>query len=240
MISKNEIKYIQTLFHKKTRNEEGLFIAEGVKLINELIESDFVIKKIYATEEWASIYPNIDTVQIIQDFELEKISSLATPNQVVALLEQRETVNEPSLSNSITLVLDGIQDPGNLGTIIRIADWFGIKQIIASIDTVDMYNPKVVQSTMGSIIRINVWYKDLPSFLSNCSVPVYGALLNGANLHHIEKVNEAILVIGNESKGIREQVLPFIKHPVTIPKIGGAESLNAAVATGIILSHLTK
>ena len=240
MISKNEIKYIQTLFHKKTRDTEGLFIAEGVKLVNELIESDFAVKKIYATEGWAALHAHLNTVQIVQGYQLEKISNLANPNQVLAVVEQKKILKEPSLTGTITLVLDGIQDPGNLGTIIRIADWFGIKQIIASTDTADMYNPKVVQSTMGSIIRINVWYKDLPSFLSNCSVPVYGALLNGSNLYYIEKINEAVLVIGNESKGIREQILPFIKHPVTIPKIGGAESLNAAVATGIILSHLIK
>lgn len=127
-----------------------------------------------------------------------------------------------------------------MGTIIRIADWFGIEQIIASEDTVELYNPKVIQSTMGSFMRIKLWYKPLTHFLSALQVPVYGALLTGNNLYEQPLLKEGVLVIGNESKGIRPELLPFISHPVTIPRIGGAESLNAAVATGILLSHLIK
>ncbi len=138
------------------------------------------------------------------------------------------------------MVLDGIQDPGNFGTIIRIADWFGIKQIVASEDTVELYNPKVIQSTMGSFLRVNVWYQPLPGFLQSAGIPVYGALLNGKNMHGEPPVTEGLLVIGNESKGISKELLPFISHPITIPRLGGAESLNAAVAAGIIVSHLTK
>jgi RNA methyltransferase, TrmH family len=136
------------------------------------------------------------------------------------------------------MVLDNIQDPGNLGTIIRIADWFGVHQIVASKETVDLYNPKVIQSTMGSFVRVNVWYNDLPGILSTANVPVYGALLNGENVFEIGKISEGIVIIGNESKGISEAIKGFITHPVTIPKKGGAESLNAAVAAGIILSHV--
>ena len=239
MISKNEVKYIQSLYHKKTRDEEGLFIAEGVKLVNELLQSDFVIKKIYATDEWSNESQH-KNVQYVQKSELQKISNLITPNHVLALAEQRKLAANPVEKNNLTIVLDGIQDPGNLGTIIRIADWFGINQVVASTDTVDVYNPKVIQSTMGSIIRVKVWYKDIMTLLQNAAVPVYGALLNGENIYSLNKIDEGMLVIGNESKGIRDHILPFIQSAITIPKRGNAESLNAAVATGIILSHLIK
>jgi RNA methyltransferase, TrmH family len=238
MISKNEIKYIQSLFQKKTRDKEGMFIAEGVKLVNELLQSDIVVRKIYATEEWITDHKQHPNTIKVQPEELKKITTQSTPNQVLAIVEKKKLATEPILKNKITLALDGIQDPGNFGTIIRIADWFGIDQIIASTDTADLYNSKVIQSTMGSFIRVNVWYKDLATWLSNTNIPVYGALLNGSNIYHVKPIKEGLLVIGNESKGIRENMLPFIQHAVTIPKKGSAESLNAAVATGIILSHL--
>jgi len=240
MISKNEAKYIQSLFHKKNRDEEGLFIAEGVKFVNELLQSNFTVRKLYATPAWAQHHKYKQPVTIVEDYELKKISQLATPNQVLAVVEQRKLSAQPSLQQKITLVTDGIQDPGNLGTIIRIADWFGIHQIVASSDTVDLYNNKTIQSTMGSIIRVNIWYTHLEEWLPTCNIPVYGALLNGKNIYGFTGIKEGIIVIGNESKGIRENLLPFINHAVTIPKKGGAESLNAAVATGIILSHLLK
>lgn len=239
MISKNELKYIQSLYHKKVREETGLFVAEGVKLVNELLQNNFAVKKIYAVKEWKA--PDASClVNIIEPFELEKISKLATPNQVLALVEQKILSQEPVQKNNLTIVLDGIQDPGNLGTIIRIADWFGITQIIASEDTADLYNSKVVQSTMGSIIRVNVWYKNIEQWLSTANVPVYGALLNGTSIYETTAIHEGILVIGNESKGIRSNLLPYIQHTITIPASGKAESLNAAVATGIILSHILK
>lgn len=237
MISKNELKYIQSLYHKKVRDEAQLFIAEGVKLVEELLRSDFSIRKIYATKEWASA-STFPVTMIIEQHELEKISHLATPNQVLVIAAQRKLVHQPVEKNNLTLVLDGIQDPGNLGTIIRIADWFGITQIVANTDTADIYNPKVIQSTMGSIIRVNVWYTNIEQWLSHVTVPVYGAMLNGKSIYSTPKIKEGILVIGNESKGIRSNILPFIQHAVTIPGTGHAESLNAAVATGIILSHL--
>jgi TrmH family RNA methyltransferase len=238
MLSKNEIKYIQSLSHKKTRDEERVFIAEGVKLVNELLESDIVIKKIYATQEWLNQHPHLQNTVEIQEYELKKISHQSTPNQVIIIAQQKKMMSEPSLKNKITLVLDGIQDPGNLGTIVRIADWFNIQQIVASIDTVDLYNSKVVQSTMGSIIRVNIWYKDLAAWLSKVDVKVYAALLNGESIYTFKNVHEGVLIIGNESKGIGEELLTFVQHKVTIPKKGKAESLNASVAAGIILSHL--
>ncbi len=240
MLSKNEIKYIQSLCHKKQRQKDGLFIAEGSKLVDELINSDYTVKKIYGTESWVSNHTTAIETITVSDMELEKISGLQSPNQVLAIAEQKKQMVSPVLTQNLTIVLDGIQDPGNLGTIIRIADWFGIKQIIAGMDTVELYNPKVIQSSMGSFLRVNLWYQSLAELLENPGVSVYGALLHGSNIHNETSIAEGILVIGNESKGISEGLLPFINHPVTIPRIGGAESLNAAVATGIILSHLKK
>ena len=237
MLSKNELKYIQSLCQKKQRSAERLFLAEGVKLAGELLESRYPVKNIYAVEEWEAPVTHIPITRI-SAVELEKISVLQTPNQVLLIAEQQEPGGEPELKNHFTLVLDGIQDPGNLGTIIRIADWFGIDQIIASKDTVELYNPKVIQSTMGSFLRVKIWYRDLETILAKKEVPVYGALLNGESMYTTASPKEGILVIGNESKGIRETILPLINHAITIPRTGKAESLNAAVATGILLSQL--
>lgn len=239
MLSKNELKYIQSLCQKKQRLAEGLFLAEGVKLVNELLLAGFPVHHVYATPEWEAPIPELPLTRVTEE-ELARMSTLQTPNQVLAVARQRVPHGTPTWKGQLTLVLDGIQDPGNMGTLIRIADWFGITQIVASEDTVELYNPKVIQSTMGSFLRINCWYGNLGNMLSQADVPIYGALLNGANLYETGRVTEGALVIGNESKGIREQVLPLIQHAVTIPRIGQAESLNAAVATGILLSHFTK
>ena len=241
MLSKNEVKYIQSLCHKKLRDEEGVFVAEGPKLVQEIIASDYEIVKGYATKEW--IEKNSEHSELVNEIashEMEKISSLQTPNQVVVIAKQKVLKDEPLLTGNLTLVLDTLQDPGNMGTIIRIADWFGVKQIVASEHCVDLYNSKVVQATMGSILRVNVWYKNLAQWMPSILIPVYGALLDGESIYAIDAVSEAVLIVGNESKGISKELLPMISQPVTIPKIGDAESLNAAVATGIILSHFRK
>ena len=238
-LSKNEAKFIQSLCHKKHRQAEGLFIAEGVKLVEEILKSNFHVKKIYATAKWGDGKADLkDLLSIVSEDDLAKISTLQTPNQVLALVEQ--PTNKPFIQfkNKLSLVLDGIQDPGNFGTIIRIADWFGIDQIVCSHDTVELYNPKVIQSTMGSFIRVNVLYENLTDLLKTAQVPIYGALLKGESIYNIDKPKEGILIIGSEGKGIGEELLPMITNPITIPRIGGAESLNAAVATGILLSHL--
>ncbi len=239
MLSKNEVKYIQSLYHKKQRQQEGLFITEGPKLVNELLPSDFTIKTIYATEQWQATN-TVKSVQVITitEQELARISNLQKPNQVLAVVQQSLPNTKPNFSTGLSLALDGIQDPGNLGTIIRIADWFGITQIICSLDTVELYNPKVIQSTMGSFLRTQLWYQDLATTLTTANVPVFGALLDGQSIYQIQKPTAGILVIGSEGNGISKDVLSLISHPVTIPRIGGAESLNAAVATGIIVSHL--
>lgn len=239
MLSKNEVKYIQSLCHKKSRDEEGVFIAEGPKLAEELLAGNFEIVKVFGLSNWLerNNEKQVATIEVTPD-ELQKISNLKTANEVLVIARQKVLENEPVTSNNITLVVDTLQDPGNMGTIIRIADWFGITQIIASENSVELYNPKVVQATMGSICRVNVWYKNIQDFLSNVKVPVFGALLKGQSIYEIAKPAECILVIGNESKGIGDDILSLISNPVTIPRFGGAESLNAAVATGIILSHL--
>jgi len=236
MLTKNEIKYIQSLFHKKQRDEEKLFLAEGPKLAGELLNSQNRVKHIYATAKWLQNNPVLKVPATeISEIELGRISSQQTPNEVVVIAQQFVPADEPKLKGRLTIVLDGIQDPGNMGTIIRIADWFGLHQIICSNDCVEMYNHKVVQSTMGSILRVSCWYKDLHQWKPDINIPVFGALLNGQNIYSIGKVKEGLLVIGNESKGIRDPFISKITHPVTIPKSGLAESLNAAVATGIIV-----
>ncbi len=245
MISRNEVKYIQSLYHKKNRDEDGVFIAEGVKLLSELLRSDFRLKKIYALKEWIKQNPEVENVIEINESELKQISNYETPNKVFAIVQKKNIIASPDLSGKITLLLDGIQDPGNLGTIIRTADWFGIENIIATTDTADVYNPKVIQSTMGSFLRVNIIYTDLSQFLSNLpadrqgnKIPVYGAVLNGEDISELKPLRECIMAIGNESKGIRNEILSFIQNKITIPRFGKAESLNAAVATGIILWKL--
>lgn len=239
MLSKNEVKYIQSLCHKRQRDTDSVFVAEGPKLVQELVLARADILHIYALKEWFEGQPDhpFPTTEI-STTELEKISQLQTPNQALLIARQQRPTVEPVLNNQCLLALDGIQDPGNMGTILRIADWFGVNQVVCSHDCVDVYNAKVVQSTMGSITRVQCWYVNLNDWLKEVSMPIYGALLNGENVYQVEKMKEGVLVIGNESKGIRSEVLSLITHPVTIPKKGTAESLNAAVATGIILSHL--
>ena len=231
MISKNELKYIQSLYHKKTRDQENVFIVEGPKMVNELLESNIQTKKIFATQgEWLQNHNTAHNIQEIENFELKKISQFDTPNQVLAIAQKNTRKDdEIDFNRQVVLMLDGIQDPGNMGTIIRIADWFGIQHIIASQDSADCYNPKVVQASMGSIFRINVQYKNLAMLLSQCSTKVYGALLNGVDLKTQPSIKNGIIVIGNDSKGIRNDVLPFVQKPVTITALGKAESLNVII-----------
>lgn len=239
MVSKSELKYIQSLSDKKVRLETGCFIAEGVKLVGEMIAAGYPIRAIYALDSWDAPDTSIE-VNRVEAFELEKMSLLQTPNQVVAVAKMPSKTDAINLTGKLTIVLDGIQDPGNLGTIIRIADWFGVQQIVASEDTVDVYNPKVIQATMGSFMRVSVAYKNIADWLPTLQLPVYGALLEGENIFTTKLPKQGILVIGSEAKGIRVNCIDFITHPVTIPKIGGAESLNAGVATGIIVAQLTR
>ena len=238
MISRSEVKYIQSLYYKKNSTAAEVFIAEGVKILDELLHSDFIIQKIYALKSWIEKNRNIKNVVEMSEAELSSVSNFDTPNKVLAIVYKKNAANLPDVKNKITLMLDGIQDPGNLGTIIRTADWFGIENIIASNDTADVYNSKVIQSTMGSFTRVNIFYTDLETFLSSNKIKVFGAAINGENISMLQQFDECILIIGNESKGIRDNVLPFIQKKIAIPGYGKAESLNAAVATGIILWKL--
>ncbi|MEP6583187.1 MAG: RNA methyltransferase [Ginsengibacter sp.] len=245
MLSKKIVKYIQSLSHKKLRDEEQAFIAEGPKVVEEFLASQsFTCKIICAEKQWLlSIKELIDTskaaIYEIDEDSLKSISFLNTPNKVIAVFRKKEFTALPEVGNKITLVLDGISDPGNLGTIIRIADWFAIENIICSKNCVDCYNPKVVQSTMGSICRVNLFYEDLHSFISSHKfISVYAASLSGDSLSTFKNIDEGFILIGNESKGIGEKLLAISSYKITIPRYGHAESLNAAVATGIILSHV--
>ncbi len=246
MLSKKIVKYIQSLSHKKLRDEEGAFIAEGPKVVAELLSSqNFVCKIVCAEKEWLlsnkGLFNNpLSDIYEIDEDSLQKISLLKTPNKIVAIFNKKNANTNPQLLNKITLILDSISDPGNMGTIIRIADWFAIENIICSEDCVDCYNPKVIQSTMGSLARVNIFYTDLEAFFSSHeNISIYAATLSGKDVSEFKGLHEGFILIGNESKGISEELLDLSKNQITIPRYGNAESLNAAVATGIILSHMT-
>ena len=240
MLTKAQAKYIQNLGHKKLRDDENVFVAEGPKLVKELLQSGTVqLHSLYADELFIQSHPTIKNHVEVSASELERISFLTTPNQVLGIFHKPVFKGDMNLKNRISIMLDGIQDPGNLGSIVRIADWFGIETIICSKDSADVFNPKVVQSTMGSIARVNVLYADLEEFITeNDLPPLFATTLQGKSIYEMEKITEGVIVIGNESKGISEELLQQATEKITIPKTGKAESLNAAVATGIILSHL--
>ena len=240
MITKNQAKYIQSLGQKKLRDAEQVFIAEGPKLVNELLQADKCnVIQVYALDEWTNtVKTNAEIVRVTPG-ELQKISQLTTPHQVLAIVKKIQWNDPPSIKETVSLVLDDIQDPGNMGTIIRLADWFAIKNIFCSMGCADIYNPKVVQASMGSITRVRVEYTELVSFLNkNKDLRIYATVLNGRDVTKMEKLTEGFIMIGNESKGINNQLLNLANVQITIPGKGKAESLNAAVATGIILSHL--
>jgi len=244
MLSKTEVKYIQSLGHKKSRDEERLFIAEGSKMIAEFIhEAPMQIFRLYATEEFMQTHEGIDQIadkRVITEVELQRISLLQTPNQALAIIRYFPEQELKYISKGWSLVLDGIRDPGNMGTIIRLADWFGISNIICSPDCADIYNPKVVQATMGSIMRVTIVERDLKSFLAGQQLPVVGAVLGGEKLPSFKFPSTGLLLIGNESKGISKDLLPLLTQQLTIPGFGQAESLNAAIATGIFLWELKR
>lgn len=245
MLSKAKIKYIQTLGQKKQREQERVFIAEGPKLVAELLtQCPGQAVEIFATEDWINagyLLPAMLPVHRIDDFELAKISQLTNPHQVVALVKMFEPANSPDPAAAIVLALDAIRDPGNLGTIIRIADWFGIRHIVCSEDSADVYNPKVVQATMGSLFRVPVHYCSIADWLEqHPAARIYAAMLDGKSVRTFQPISAGVVVIGNEGQGISAALQEKANVKVTIERRGEAESLNAAVATGIILSHLVK
>lgn len=238
MLTKAQVKYIQSLGHKKQRESEQVFVAEGPKLINELLSAPNVqLRALYAVDDFADEHPRIKDIIRVRDAELERISALSAPNRAVGIFSMPQ-FSQPVYEGRITLMLDGIQDPGNLGSIIRSADWFGISNIVCSMDCADNFNAKVVQSTMGSITRVQLMYTDLHEFMAaHWLPPLYATALHGENIFEMEPPTEGVLIIGNESKGIHEELLQKAHRRITIPKKGQAESLNAGVATGIVLSR---
>ena len=233
MITKNQIKFIKSLSLKKNRQKEQLFIAEGEKVVAELLNSNFEFHEIFATNEW--ILKNTDVRAIkVTNSELDRISNLKSVNNVLAIVKIKQ--ENLSITDGLTLVLDDINDPGNLGTIIRMCDWFGVKQLVCSKSTVDCFNPKVVQSAMGSLFRVSIIYTDLDGYLSNIDTPIYGAFMDGENVRGIKFPKNAHLIMGNEANGISEEIEKLITDKVAIKNIGNsAESLNVAVATSILL-----
>lgn len=241
MLSNKVVKDIQSLRDKKHRDQVRLFVAEGPKIVAEMIAAaPGRVEAVYATADWAEANNQIlkgQNLTVVDERMLERLSHLQTPNKVLAVVQQFESLR-PNVANHWVLYLDAIQDPGNLGTIIRLADWFAIPHIVCTPGCADPYNNKVVQSTMASLARVNIWTDTENSWLGQQDVPVFAAALNGESLYSVEKPPAGILLIGNESKGLKPELLASATQKVTIPRLGRAESLNAAVATGIILSHL--
>lgn len=240
MVSKNQIKLISSLQQKKYRTVHQLFTVEGKKGIQELLDSTFELEHLYTTQNDFKTVAK-DKKSIVSDADLKKISALSTPNTCLAVfrIPKEEKIKESGL----LVVLDAIRDPGNLGTIIRLCDWFGIQQLICSKETVDVYNPKVVQATMGSITRVNVNYVNLYDFLSSTSLPVFGTFMTGRSIYDATLPREGIVVVGNEANGISKELEKIIKNRLTIPHFGSlqkAESLNVATATAIVLSEFCR
>ena len=248
MISKNKIRFISSLHLKKARDKENLFIIEGEKIIKEFLETRIHFKILAATTEFISALPSfalkqIENIEIASNNELKQMSSLKTPNNALAVLDKLYNNEiEDSLTEKLSVALDCIQDPGNLGTIIRAAAWFGIDTILCSNDCVDVYNSKVVQASMGALLHVKVHYTDLAKYFKNINeISVYGALLEGNTIYTQPISNKGIILLGNESKGISENLLPFITHKISIPGTHsfkyGIDSLNVGMAASIIFSE---
>jgi len=237
-ISKNQLKLITSLSQKKYRQKHKLFVAEGVKVVNELLNSSFELDQLFATEDFDTQNKNC---QIISNEKLRKISSLKTPNKVLGIFK---IPAEKEISNKgLILVLDDINDPGNLGTIIRLCDWFGITTLVCSNETVDCYNQKVVQSSMGSLTRLDIKYLNLKEYLSNTELPTFIADMDGENVYKKELPKEAVLIMGNEANGVSDEIKSLIKHKISIPRFGNlqeTDSLNVATATAILLSEFRR
>jgi TrmH family RNA methyltransferase len=240
MLSKNQIKLITSLQQKKHRIAYQLFFAEGIKVIQELLESNFELVNLYTTQDDFEQVSNEKKV-LVEESDLKKASALATPNTCLAVFKipAEKKITEAGL----ILALDSIRDPGNLGTILRLCDWFGVGQIVCSKDTVDIYNPKVVQATMGSIARVNVNYIDLETFVGQTKLPVFGTFMDGNNIYKAILPQKGIAVVGNEANGISPELEKLIKNRLTIPRFGNlqkTESLNVATATAIVLSEFRR
>jgi len=242
MFTKGQASTIKSLHDKKYRQKTNLFLVEGEKNVLETINSDFEIKTLLITKSFHTKYQKVIAnkkipFEMVESGEIEKVSTLESNNSVLAVVKQKENDIPQLNDDEIIIALDNIRDPGNLGTIIRIADWYGIKKIIASIGTVDLYNPKVISATKGSFTRVKIFYTDLTNYLKTSSIPVLGAFLNGQNAHKFCFPKGGILLLGNESLGIGEEFGPLITEKITIPSFSQTESLNVAVATAILIDN---
>lgn len=240
MLSKSQIKLIKSLSQKKFRNKHELFVVEGIKGVQEFLDSDFELLSLFVTNAEFEVPDSF--VNFIDEKELKKISFLKTPQKALAVF--KIPVNKEPEIKDLTLVLDGVRDPGNLGTIIRLCDWFGVENIICSLDTVDCFNPKVVQASMGSLTRVKISYKDLLYlFKENPEIPVVGTMLDGKNIYSEKLPEKAFIIMGNEAKGISEEIQVLITQRISIPQFGKnqeTESLNVATATSIVLSEFRR
>lgn len=247
MLSKPQISYVKSLHQKKFRKQYGQFIVEGLKSITEFMQADYMLIQLFHVPEMASkvaIFPQKIKLNCIDGRELNKISTLTNPQGILAIFQipEERRLSQDQLKTKFSLVLDAVQDPGNLGTIIRTADWFGIEHLICSPDTADIYNPKVIQATMGSLAHISVHYQVLELWLPTSGMKVYGALLEGKSIYEcgFDVNHGGLLLLGNEGHGIRPELLPYIDHKITIPHFGSAESLNVAIAAAIICAEVRR
>ena len=237
-LSKNHLKLITSLSQKKYRHKYKLFIVEGIKVVQEFLNSSYELEILFSTE---SSFSYLDSFIEVSEQELKKISSLKTPNKVIALF--KIPVEKNSSSSGLIVALDAINDPGNLGTIIRLCDWFGVDQLLCSKETVDCYNTKVVQSSMGSLTRVAISYIDLKEYLISVSIPVFIADMDGDNIYEMKPPTSAVLVMGNEANGISNSIKQIVSTKITIPRYGNSqltESLNVATATAILLSEFRR
>ncbi len=240
MLSKNQLKLITGLQQKKFRLSQQLFFAEGIKVIQELLESNFELEHLYTTQ-FDFLAVSNEKKSVITESDLKKISALSTPNTCLAVF--KIPIEKEIKESGLILALDSIRDPGNLGTILRLCDWFGIEQIICSKDAVDIFNPKVVQATMGSISRVNVRYLDLENFIHKTTLPVFGTFMEGDTIYKTKLPKEGIIIMGNEANGISPEIEKIVKNRLSIPRFGNlkkTESLNVATATAIVLSEFKR
>jgi TrmH family RNA methyltransferase len=253
MISKNKAKFIISLQRKKVRDEEGLFVIEGDKLVREFLAAKIPVNTLVAKAEFlsslhADLTRSVNEIEEISYEELKHISTLKTPHNALAIIPipERE-INTSEVLKQLCVALDFVQDPGNLGTIIRAAGWFGIKNIICSDDCVDVYNPKVIQASMGALIHVSVFYYDLKKLLADAAaikVPVFGTLLEGESVYRHKLDNKGVILLGNESKGISKDLIPFITDKIMIPRVSnsyqGIDSLNVGMAASIVFSEFLR
>lgn len=245
MISKANAKFLKSLQIKKFRKQHGCFLVEGEKSVNELLTTNLLVKEVYATQKFIALHrtkwKQSTVFHEVTDSQLSAVSMYQTNNAALAVVEIPENQFQIPETDELSLVLDTVNDPGNLGTIIRVADWYGIKHIYCSEDTVDVYSPKVIAATKGSFSRVALHYCNLQELLRNVSVPVLGAFLEGENIHKLQTIGKgALLVLGNEANGVSDAVSEYITQKITIPAFGDAESLNVAIATAIICDNLKR